>query len=72
LLQPIEFFDLIGNTEANNAPEFIARLLGLLDVALSHASSLKDQIGKHAKVRNHDPGYYPKRLDPAGNVVSSE
>ena len=29
LFQPIEFFDLIGNTEANNAPEFIARLLDL-------------------------------------------
>jgi hypothetical protein len=72
LLQPIEFFDLVGNTETNNAPEIIARLLDLLHVALSHASSLKDQIRKYAKVGKHDPGYYPERLDPAGNIVSPE
>jgi hypothetical protein len=64
LFQPIELFDFICSAETHRASELIARLLSLLHIALGHASSLKDQIYKHAEVRKHYPGYHPDRLDP--------
>ena len=60
--QLIEFIDFIRGAETNHAPEFIARLLSLLRIALGHASSLEDQIRKHADVRNYYEGYDPIAL----------
>jgi NAD(P)-dependent dehydrogenase (short-subunit alcohol dehydrogenase family) len=44
----------ICGAKANRAPELLARRLRLLKIALCHASSLKDQVGKHADVGSHD------------------
>src|SRR5215472_12651674 len=62
---PIELFDFICDAETHDAPELITRLLSLMHIALGHASSLKDQICKHAEIRKNYPSYHPDRLDPA-------
>src|SRR5215470_3723834 len=63
--QPVELFNFIGGAETHHAPELVTRVLGLLDVPIGHASSLKDQIDKNAEVWKHDPGDHPDCLDPA-------
>jgi hypothetical protein len=70
--QPIELFDFICGTKANHASELLARLLRSLNITLSHASSLKDQVGKHANVGKYDQEYHPECLGPAGYIVASE
>ena len=64
-LQPIKLVDFICDAEADNAPQLIARLLGLLRIALGHPFSLKDQIRKHGKIWEHNRRDHPDRLGPA-------
>ena len=71
-LQPIEFFDFICGTKANHAPKFFSCLARSLSSALRHASSLKNQVGKHADIGSYNQCYYPNGLRPAGNIVSSK
>jgi hypothetical protein len=40
----------VCDTKANDGSQFIARLLGLLSVALGHAFCLSEYVGKDAKV----------------------
>src|SRR6516225_1596029 len=47
-------------------------MLGLLHIALCHASSLKDQIGKDGNVWKDDQRYDPDGLDPTRNIVATE
>ena len=39
LFQPVQFFDFVCGAETNHAPEFVARLISLLDITFRHASS---------------------------------
>src|SRR5262249_48673632 len=50
LFKAFELFDFICGAKANHTPKLITRLLSLLHIALCHASSLKDQIGKDCNV----------------------
>ena len=72
LLQPVQLFDFVCSTEANRVPKLLARLLGLLDIALCHTSSLCDQISKDADIGYQYQDYYPDRLPPARNVAAPE
>jgi len=46
--------------------------LSLLGVPFGHAPCLSDQVSEYAKVGEHDQGYHPDRLDPAGYIMTTE
>src|SRR3979411_142480 len=71
-LEPIKLLDLVGSAETDDTPQFFARLLRLLAASFRHAPCLSDHVREYAKVGEHDQGYHPDRLDPAGYVVTTE
>jgi hypothetical protein len=71
-LEPIKLLDLVGSAETDDTPQFFARLLRLLAASFRHAPCLSDHVCEYAKVGEHDQGYHPDRLDPAGYVVTTE
>jgi hypothetical protein len=70
--QPIEFFNLICGTKAYYAPKLFACITRSLKITLCHTLALKNQIGKDSDIGSNNQSYYPYRLGPAGNVVSSK
>src|SRR5262249_22717502 len=60
LFKPFELFDLICGAEANHAPKLVTRQLSLLRIAVCHASSLKDQIGKERRCTERQSQLLPR------------
>jgi hypothetical protein len=50
----VELLDLVSNAESDNMSKLVSRLLGLLDISLSHPAALRDQVHNHAKVWEYD------------------
>jgi hypothetical protein len=46
--------------------------LRLLAVSLRHPPRLSDHVREYCKIGQHDQGYHPDRLAPAGYVVTPE
>src|SRR4051794_37470053 len=72
LLEPVKLLDLVGNAEADHAPEVFARLLRLLACSFRHASRLGDHVREDANIGEHDQTNHPKRLDPTGCVMAPQ
>src|SRR5262245_51090581 len=72
LLQAVKLLDFICGAEANHTPKFIACLLCALHIAIRHALSLEDQIGKHSDERKHYPADYPNCLAPPRDIAASK
>src|SRR6516162_6051004 len=70
--EPIKLFNLVGSAETHHTPQFLACLRSLLAASFGHASRLSDQVCEYAEIGEHDQGYHPDCLDPAGNVMTPE
>src|SRR5262245_22323089 len=71
-LEPIKLLDFIGNAEADHAPQLFTRVLRLLAASLRHPPRLRDHVREYCDIGEHDQGYHPQRLSPAGYVVTAE
>src|SRR5262245_49058884 len=72
LPQLIELADFVRHAESDHTAQFLPRLLGLLGVTLGHPSSLGDQIGEDAEIREQHQPDHPKRFAPTGDIVTPE
>src|SRR6516162_5576030 len=70
--EAIKLLDFVGNTEADHTPQLLTRLLRMLAISLRHPPRLSDHVRKYCKIGEHDQGYHPHRLAPAGYVVTPE
>jgi hypothetical protein len=55
---------------ADYLSQFFTCLLCLLDASLRHARRLSDHLRKYCNAGEHNQGYHPDRLAPAGDVVT--